>query len=115
MERPSEFRLLLQSKEQELINLCDQQIQSLHTRIREKEEVEANLAARISQLQDDFKVGPWIAGTMIELFGSVTGEVDSQFGRQTDALLAMRSIIFHYWILEMLSLHSTTQQRLHSR
>jgi hypothetical protein len=33
MERPSEFRLLLQSKEQELINLCDQQIQSLHTRV----------------------------------------------------------------------------------
>ncbi|CAN5967989.1 unnamed protein product [Sphagnum jensenii] len=86
MERPSEFRLLLQSKEQELINLCDQQIQSLHTRviislfltssyashiasatvpggnkkistgqIREKEKVEANLAAQISQLQDDFK------------------------------------------------------------
>ncbi len=83
--------------------------------IREKEKVEANLAAQISQLQDDFKVGPWIAETMIELFGAVTGEVDSQFGRKTDALLAMRSIIFHYWILEMLSLHSTTQQRLHSR
>ncbi len=83
--------------------------------IREKEKVEANLAAQISQLQDDFKVGPWIAETMIELFGAVTGEVDSQLGRQTDALLAMRSIIFHYWILEMLSLHSTTQQRLHSR
>ncbi|CAK9873201.1 unnamed protein product [Sphagnum jensenii] len=169
MERPSEFRLLLQSKEQELINLCDQQIQSLHTRviislfltssyashiasatvpggnkkispyrrmrsvcvqrdrerdwnaeisillIREKEKVEANLAAQISQLQDDFKVGPWIAETMIELFGAVTGEVDSQLGRQTDAFLALRSIIFHYWILEMLSLHSMTQQRLHSR
>ncbi len=83
--------------------------------IREKEKVEANLAAQISQLQDDFKVGPWIAETMIELSGAVTGEVDSQLGRQTDALLALRSIIFHYWILEMLSLHSMTQQRLHSR
>lgn len=55
MAESREFRTMLETKERELVALCDQQIQSLNSQIREKESAVTELKDQISQLQDDFK------------------------------------------------------------
>ncbi|KAG0618682.1 hypothetical protein M758_4G084400 [Ceratodon purpureus] len=55
MAESREFRTMLETKERELVALCDQQIQALNSQIREKETAVTELKDQLSQLQDDFK------------------------------------------------------------